>query len=320
MTYARAQWRALATAALVSIPVATCITLKPSIARAAPEDEDKVAQAVARYKRGQDLYNERNFPAALIEFRKAYEIAPNYRVLYNIGQVCYQMQDYVCALHSLEQYLSEGNTDIKPERREEVQKELAALKNRIGYLDVRTTNVEGAEVSVDDVVAGTTPLKQPITVSAGRHKVVIIMNGRVPVTRTVDVAGQDTAKLDIALAAITEKQQVIIRDPGQQNQAPNRSMTALSWIGYGVGVGMLAGGAVTGAMALGSADDVKTKIYPDESAADSDKSRTSTLATVADVLLIGGVVVVAATTILTFVVPRAPKGSSTAVLPTRITF
>jgi PEGA domain len=318
---------ALACAALV---------LSPALAHAAPpaapagesDADDNVAKAVSRFKRGQELYTERNFSGALIEFRKAYELAPNYRVLYNVGQVCFQMQDYVCALRSLEQYLADGASEINEARRQSVQAELGSLKARIGYLDIRT-NVEGAEISVDDVVVGTTPLKAPVAVSAGRHKTVASLAGRAPVTRTTDVAGQDTARLDLELSSLraTNEPRVTAPAPVPVEATPPSTMTTLSWVGYGVGAALLAGGGVTGALALGSAGDVKTKVYPDVASADADRSSTTTLAATADVLLAAGVVTVVATTIFTFVVPRGPgakKNASLFVTPagfsTRYTF
>lgn len=317
MSFGRGQLaRFVFAATVLAIPSFTTLAQagEPSALTAGdePGGEDSVAKALARYKRGQELYTERNFPAALIEFRKAYEIAPNYRVLYNIGQVCYQMQDYVCALQSLEQYLVEGGSDVTLDRRQAVQGEIGALKQRIGYLDVRT-NVEGAEITVDDVVAGTSPLKAPITVSAGRHKVVVISQGRAPVTRSVDVAGQDTAKLDISLSDLSRP-----TDPSLQSaptDRPSRGMTTLSWVGYGIGAGLLAGGAVTGALALGSADDVKSNVYPNASDADSDKSRTTTFAALSDGLLIAGAATVVITTIFTFVIPHGGSKSARARAP-----
>lgn len=279
-----------------------------------PSDAD-VQKALARFKRGQELYTERNFAGALVEFRKAYETAPSFRVLYNIGQVCYQMQDYVCAYRSLEQYLADGGTQIPAARRTSVGEELANLKQRIGSLDVRS-NVAGAELSVDDVLVGTLPLAAPVQASAGRHKIVVVAPGRTPVTRTVDVAGQDTLQVDVPFADLPrEPEPKPVPAPPPSREAPPpppaSKMTTLSWIGYGASALALVGGGVTGGLALGAADDVKTKVYPNEDAASSDRSRAGTLALTSDVLLVAGIVGIAATTVLTFVVPRGGASAST---------
>ena len=290
----------------------------PPAASSDGSSEDNVNKALARYRRGQELYTERNFPAALIEFRKAYEVAPNYRVLYNIGQVCYQMQDYVCALRSLEQYLKEGSSELADTRKQEVGQEITALKARIGYLDVHAS-ADGAELSVDDVPAGTLPLAAPLPVSAGRHRVTVTLAGHAPVTRTVDVAGQDTSKLEIALPTLRGPDAATSALPPAADENKH-SMTTLSWLGYGLGAGLLAGAGVTGALALGPASDVRNKLYANDAAASSDRSKANNLALVSDVLLGAGVITVVVTTVFTFIVPHRSSRTASSGLPLRTHF
>ena len=52
----------------------------------ASETEPALGEARERFQRGVDLYKEGSFDAALAEFNKAYELAPNFRVLYNMAQ------------------------------------------------------------------------------------------------------------------------------------------------------------------------------------------------------------------------------------------
>lgn len=274
-------------------------------APAGGEDPKKLEEALARFNRGQDLYRERNFPAALTEFRRAYEAAPNYRVFYNIGQVCFQMQDYVCALQSFERYLAEGGADVPEARRQSVQSELAPLRARIGSVEIRA-NVPGAEISVDDVVVGVTPLAAPVVVGAGRHKVVATLVDRSPVTRVVDVAGQDHAVVELTLASLrapsVEPTRPALPPPAAEPTASR--MTTASWVGYGVGAGLLVGGGILGGLALSSASDVNGTTYPDTASAGSDKSRTTAFAATSDGLLLAGAITVVTTTIFTFVVPH----------------
>ncbi len=285
----------------------------PSAALAAPPSEpapdDASAKALARFRRGQEFYNERNFAAALVEFRKAYETAPNYRVQFNIGQVCYQMQDYVCAQAAFTQYLAGGGTEIPEARRQAVEQELQGLRQRVGSLDL-AVDVAGAEVSVDDTVVGTTPVAEAIPLSAGRHKLVVVKSGFVSVTRSFDLAGQDVAHIKLTLppitagGPITPQPTVPQPPPAEKPKSNDNSMTPLSWLGYGLGVGMLVGGGVTGAMALGANGDVKEKVYTNEADAKSDRDRAKVLGITTDALIAGGVVTLAVTTILTFVVSR----------------
>src|SRR5688500_5179247 len=78
--------------------------------------ESQKAEAGAHFNSGVALYQEQAFRAALVEFERAYEIAPDYRLLYNIGQTKLRLQDYLGAVQSYETYLTEGGASIPPER------------------------------------------------------------------------------------------------------------------------------------------------------------------------------------------------------------
>src|SRR5687768_17832532 len=108
-----------------------------SEATSAPADasaEDKKKEASARFRRGVELFQESAYRAALVEFEKAYEIAPDYRLLYNIGQTKLQLQDYLGATQSYESYLAQGGGEVPPARRDDVEKQLEALRERVGRI------------------------------------------------------------------------------------------------------------------------------------------------------------------------------------------
>ena len=54
-------------------------------------------QARAHFQRGVDYYTEGDLAAALVEFERAYALQPAYRLLYNLGQVTYELRDYAAA-------------------------------------------------------------------------------------------------------------------------------------------------------------------------------------------------------------------------------
>lgn len=161
--------------------------------------EDAVEEAKRRFVHGVALYREGDAAAARTEFRRAYELAPNFRILYNLGQVSYALRDYAAALSFFERYLREGGDEVPRERREEVRAEMQALEERVGFLDVRV-DVTGAEIHVDDVVVARTPLSAPLPVNVGRHRVVVVA-GSANRTRIVEVPGRDTVVITIAMAA-----------------------------------------------------------------------------------------------------------------------
>jgi hypothetical protein len=177
----------------------------PEAEPAVPDEEMSERQrASTRFRRGVDFYNNGDYRAALIEFQRAYEIAPNYRVLFNLGQASFQLHDYVEAKAFFERYLAEGGAEISEDRRTEVQLELTTLSQYIATVDV-TVNVDGAEIAVDGQVAGQSPLDDPLVLSTGRREVIVSLEGYAPVTRVIDVAGGETASLEIELLSLTEK-------------------------------------------------------------------------------------------------------------------
>ena len=72
------------------------------------------------------------------------------------------------------------------------------LKDQQGYLLVRTRE-EAAEVLVDDTLVGSTPLKAPITLSRGTHRVQVRKDGFIAQTRSVRIEPNQTRVEDVDL-------------------------------------------------------------------------------------------------------------------------
>lgn len=244
-------------------------------------------EARVRFERGKQLYEEGAFDAALIEFQRAYELSPSYRILYNIGQVYRQTNDYAGALRSYERYLSEGKSEIDAKRRAEVEQEVAQLRARVATLQI-SVSVPGAEISVDDVSVGKSPLPQGVVVNAGRRRVTATKEGKVPVAKVVTVAGSDTLKVDLDLAdtGSTTGPVPTASSSGTTKPPPEESKTP--WLGWALtgafGVGTVIGGIV----ALGASSDLKNA--RDQSGStrtglDDARSKVKTTALVTDVLL-----------------------------------
>src|SRR6185503_12531419 len=118
-----------------------------SIARA----DVPAKEASKHFQRGAALYGEADYRAALVEFRRAYEIAPNPAVLYNIGQTYYQLQNYAAALVALGRYLTEAGSGAA--HRREVEQTIDTLQTRVGKVAISTT-APGIDITVDDELIG----------------------------------------------------------------------------------------------------------------------------------------------------------------------
>jgi len=278
---------------------------------AAPAPAARAEDAATRFDRGVQLYKEKSYEAALVEFRRAHQLSPNFRVLYNLGQACYQVRDYACALESFEKYLADGGADVPADRRDEVTKELAQLEPLVAKVTIEAP--AGTEISVDDVPRGRAPLPKPLVLNAGRHRVAGRLEGHAPAQRGVELATSDRSTVALELVPLqtspppTETAPRVEPKPTKAPQKPVDTGTPSSsrpplWIGWVASGTLAAAGAVTGVLALGASSrlaDDRERIPVDKTTLDDDRDRAARLALVTDVLLGAAVVVGGATLVLT---------------------
>lgn len=254
----------------------------PVAAAGQPEDVDA---ARSHFKLGVDSYRDGDLTTAMIEFKRAYAAAPNYRLLYNLGQVARELRDYPEAERYFRTYLKQGGSEVDTARRQEVENEIAKASARIASL-VISVNEPDAELFVDDVSVGHAPLADVVRVSAGQRRVTAVREGR-RVTSVVDAAGGETLvvelKLEVKSADVASAPQ---SSTSLRDQPPEQSHTAV--IALGVGTGALAVGA--GVMAFLAAHDASgyrsaldRKTNESELKSLSDGAKTKALVT--DVLL-----------------------------------
>lgn len=174
------------------------------------------AEAGRRFDRGVQLFRAHNFDAALAEFLRAYEIAPNFVVLYNIGQVYAQLGRNPDAVRAFEQFLARGGQRIRAAQRAEVQAELQRLSQLVARIEVTVHGPETATVLLDDTELGTFPLEEPLLVASGRHVIEARAEGFLPVRREVMIAGGEGASLELTLdrAAVPGAILVSVNVPG----------------------------------------------------------------------------------------------------------
>lgn len=271
--------------------------------KGAPTAAAKSDDASERFRSGVAFYKDRDFAAALVEFKRAYELAPNYRVLFNLGQTSRELRDYAAALATFEQYLREGGSEIAPARRKDVQASVEELTRKVGRVRV-STSVEGAEILVDDVPVGVAPLAAPITVNVGRRKLAATRSGYTPTPRFIDVAGMVEAAVTLELTRIDEP-----RAEAAPLQPVKPGPPVVVWVMLSTTAASAVVTGVMGGLALSARGglDKALATFPGNAASIADaQSRTRTFALGADVAL-GLTVASAVTTAVLFVV--APRGS-----------
>jgi hypothetical protein len=271
-------------------------------------------EAGIHFNRAVQLYSEADYRAALVEFKRAYELAPHVTVLYNLGQTYYQLQNYAAALDTFERFLNEGGQA----HRSEVEQAVGVLKTRVGKLDI-TTPTPGWEITIDDESVGKTPLPKPISVSLGRRKVTATRANETPITKYMEVAAGETAAVSLAPvggATPTGPDQGTGQPPPADTTPKDGSNTMIivGWVATGA---LAVGAVVTGIVASSAAsklDDERNRFPADKDVIDHKASQAKTFAAVTDVLAVSAIVVGGIT--LYFTLTKSSSSKAAAPSPT----
>jgi tetratricopeptide (TPR) repeat protein len=292
--------------------------------QADPERASAVAQARQHFARGVELYRGGAYDASLAAFTRAYELAPTYRILYNLAQVQAQRQDYVQALELFARYLREGATApaearIPDARVAQVEAEMSELKRRVAELRIET-NVEGGVLIVNETRVAELPLRAPLLLNAGIHRVRVEKPGHIPVTRIVTVAGGDASVVSfelqresfpIDLNALPAPHGLPSKTGREAPPAPPENVPVkVGLISTGILAGFTAACAVMTYRQSGELDR-RLSHYPDGlEQIESARSRLRTLAVLTDAFGLASVVSAGVTTYFHFAPPKEPERRS----------
>jgi hypothetical protein len=281
---------------------------------AKPSPLEPLREAQRHFFAGVTLYEEKDLRGALAEFKTAYATDPLYRVLYNLGLVARELNDWAGALGYYRKFLDDGEERVPPGRRLQVEREILELAQRVARLQIDLRDGP-AEVQIDDEPIASARLAAPIAVNPGKHRVRVAFPKHPLQVRVVELAGGEEkglvfelgpapAHLDERLAkavrAAATKDENPPNWPTRQVDAPPSRLSTYTWIATGV---LLVGGGVVGYLARESSQQlVRDRMrYPvDGAMLGSERSRTQMLSTAADGLLIGGALFAVVSGYLTF--------------------
>jgi tetratricopeptide (TPR) repeat protein len=168
---------------------------------APPQDPREAARV--RFAQGLERAGQSDYEAALREFTAAYELSPHFAVLYNIGQSLIALGRPVEAVDTLSKYLRDGQEQVPPDRRLQVETQISLLQSLFAELTI-TTDRPGALISVDGREVGRTPLYQPLRLAAGTHAVSAVVEspgGTTTINRTVTITPGERQVLSLDLPA-----------------------------------------------------------------------------------------------------------------------
>lgn len=193
----------------------------------AQEPEAAPDEARQAYESGSAAFEEDDYPVALDHFRRAYEIAPNDAMRFNIGICLERLGRYREA--SFEYEAAMRSDQLDQTQRDRAARLMVRSRERLGTLVVTTTPA-GADVDIDDgVLRCTSPCELPI--DAGEH-IVTVEGPDGPITETVSVRRGSPTNVPIDLRPEP--------DDVERPVMESRGVGALTWLGAGL---VVAGGA-----------------------------------------------------------------------------
>jgi hypothetical protein len=157
-----------------------CFAQQPpptAAARALPPlSESLQGEAKDDYVAARILFNDEDFTGALVKFQRAYERAGDPRLLWNMAACEKNLRHYANVLRLLERYEREGSHLMSAGHRAEFTDVLRTVRLLVSRVQLQV-DPDGAQVFLDDVLVGTTPLAEPILVDLGLRKIRVHKSG-----------------------------------------------------------------------------------------------------------------------------------------------
>jgi hypothetical protein len=226
----------------------TAIGLALLLGATAAAQETNEEKARAWFKQGVKRFDEGRHEDALNAFQQADQLHPSWKISFNIGQCQAALKRYGLAIEAFERYLAEGGDEVPGDRRTKVLDELSQFRKMVGGVMVK--GADDVVVVIDDVVRGSTPMNQPILVTAGvKHNIKLVKQEEVLKTVMETVRGETTLEIDVSDAGIAAAPAPAPVEPDQPELQPEAAddggglPPTFFWIGAGATV-LLAGGAV----------------------------------------------------------------------------
>ena len=187
-----------------------------ALAQAKPLAESLTGDAKSAYEAGKLLFVDGDFAGAEIKFKAAYDASHDARLLWNMAACEKSLRHYARTDALVREYLDKGAALLTDQDRADAK----ALLDLIDSFTVKMTiNVSepDAEVFVDDVSVGKSPLPRPVVVDIGTRKIEVRKDGFKPFEQSLPVGGAATAKLDVKLDVQVHEGDVhVTAQPGTQ--------------------------------------------------------------------------------------------------------
>ena len=196
-------------------------------------------QASALFKKGLAAYDKGDFQEASTSWRAAWALKQTFDIAGNLGLVELKLGKFRDAAEHLDYAVKHFPPTDAEARRAGLQAKFAEARAQIGGLRI-TSVTAGADVLVDQVRVGTTPLGGEIFVLPGTHTIELVHRDYKPASQTIQVEKGSTKVVALTL-------EMVERGP---------SIPVLG-VGYGLALLGVVGGAVFTVLSNSKAADAQ---------------------------------------------------------------
>lgn len=165
--------------------------------------ETLTGDAKNEYEAAKILYADGDFAGSALKFHHAYLLSSDARLLWNEAAAEKNQRHYARVEALIREYLAKGGATTEADKAD-AQALLETVRAFIADLNV-TCNENAANVYVDDVQVGTTPLPAPLRIDMGSRRVRVVKTGFKEFAQTVEIVGGGQSTIDAQLAAETHQ-------------------------------------------------------------------------------------------------------------------
>ncbi len=292
--------------------VGAVVMFMSSVVMAQDDLDAKREQARPLALAGLELLNAGKNTEAIVKLEEAERIfhAPTHLLF--IGRARRGQGELIGAYDTFVDILLEDIPNYAPKpflkAKREAREEADALLTEIATVVIRVSGVplDRLAVTIDGTPVRTERLAYPIGVTAGAHTIEATAEGTTPASQSIEVSAGQSPTVTLTLSAVATD----LPTKGGQ-RAPESPFPVLATIMLVLGGGALAAGAVTGALTLSKASDIKATctgtVCPEDQQKDADDAKL--LGTVSTAMFIGGGVLAATGIVLMIVDPFGDSAS-----------
>lgn len=173
--------------------------------------QSRDARAKELFVKGITAYAKQNYAAALVFFRKSYELKPKPVVLLNIANCYRALFQYKKSIEAFRKYLRVAGRKLSWRKRKQLQAYIQEMEAKLGHvaLDVQPS---GAEVLLDGQLVGKTPLTGDLTMDPGTHVIIVRKDGYQTYRKDLEVLdGQHLALAVVLRPTEAGKGTIVVR-------------------------------------------------------------------------------------------------------------